>query len=156
MGRGGGWDVASAALSVRAPLHAIVSHSRSSLFPRCGCGACGVQLLSACMSLAVTIDPEEERLLEAYNNEVEADEMEVTLANIGGLTVDCLATYVPSTYAMFDQSHLCCAARVGSFFGGGGSLCVPRASRPPPSRPTAFVSATSPCAPRAGTISSPC
>ena len=60
------------------------------------CWCC--QLLAACLALGVTIDPEEERALEAYNHDADEGEMEVTLANIAGLTVDCLATFVPTAY----------------------------------------------------------
>ncbi len=57
-----------------------------------------VQLLNACLALAITIDPEEERLLETYNKDADEEDLEVTVANIGGLTVDCLARFIPAAY----------------------------------------------------------
>ncbi len=50
------------------------------------------------MALAVTIDPEEERRMAAHNVEAEEGDMDVTLATIAGLTIECMATYIPSAY----------------------------------------------------------
>ncbi len=52
----------------------------------------------ACFQLGITIDVEEEREFEAYNRVVTESDMEITAANIAGLTVECLANYVPNKY----------------------------------------------------------